>query len=303
MLNPIHLRSLRMVLECGSISRAAHRLGYSPSALSQQMSALERATGVQLFERAAHSLRPTEAGIRLGERSAPVLLELEALARELTTGQRRKTFRIGSSSALNCSVMPTVLRRCRTELPELELMIHDGEPSALIGWMVGSAALDLALLYQYEPLLYTWPRGFLVDRVAIDPIDVVLPAGHLAAARTSLPLASLAGEAWITHTAGVSGALSFERACAHAGFVPRVTGRSDEFSVIMSLVAAGHGIAAVPRTAALPVDGVVRRGLTDPTMSRSILALRRDVSDKESLDRLLGIFTVVLYELLGSVPA
>ena len=304
MLNPIHLQSLRTVVDCGSLTRAANRLGYSPSALSQQMNALERAAGTQLFVRTARSLRPTEAGLQLAERSVPLLLELEALARELPSGsEQRRRLHIGSSSAMNCSVMPAVLRRCRDQLPELDLIIDDGEPSYLIGQMVGEAALDLALLYRFEPAVYIWPRGFLVEHLADDPIDIALPVGHPALVRPFLTLASLAGEDWISHSAGVSGALSFERACSVAGFVPRLTARSDDFAVIMSLVAANHGIAAVPRTAALPIDGVVRRELVDPQMSRSILALRRDVADSGPVGEVLGIITDELQRLTGAAPS
>src|SRR4051794_4088351 len=111
MLNPTHLQSLRTVVECGSLTKAATRLGYSPSAISQQMSALERATGTRLFIRTARTLRPTDAGLRLAERSVPLLLQLEALARDLPEGTvRRRRLHIGSSSALNCTVMPTVLQ-------------------------------------------------------------------------------------------------------------------------------------------------------------------------------------------------
>jgi DNA-binding transcriptional LysR family regulator len=301
MLNPTHLQSLRIVVQCGSLTKAATRLGYSPSAISQQMSALERATGTRLFIRTARTLRPTDAGLRLAERSVPLLLQLEALARDLPDGTgRRGRLHVGSSSAMNCSVMPRVLRRCRDQLPGVELIIDDGEPSYLIGQLVGEAALDLALLYRFEPSVYMWPRGFQVDQLAVDPLDLAVPVGHPAAGQPALTMSSLAAENWITHTVGVSGTLSFERACADAGFVPHVTARSDEFSVILALVAAGHGIAAVPRTASLPVDGVVYRELLEPRMNRTILALRRDVADAELVSDVLGLVTEELERLTGT---
>ena len=279
MLNPIHLQTMRMVVECGSLTRAASRLGYSPSAVSQQMTALERAIGCALFVRTARTIRPTEAGVQLAQRSLPLLLELEALARDMAVdGGQRRRFHVGSSSALNCSVMPAVIRRCRADLPDVELVIDDGEPSYLMAQMVGEAALDLALLYRFEPAVYVWPRGFVADYLAMDPLDVVLPVSHPESARTSFSLAALADEAWISHTVGVSGSVAFDRACSNAGFVPRVTARSDEYAVIFALVAAGQGIAVVPRTAAISEPGVVRRELEDAGMSRSILALRRDSS-------------------------
>ncbi|WP_426243078.1 LysR family transcriptional regulator [Nocardioides sp. LHG3406-4] len=301
MLNPIHLQSLRTVVECGSLTRAASRLGYSPSAVSQQMTALERAIGCALFVRTARTIRPTEAGLQLARRSVPLLLELEALVRDLAqNGGQRRRFHIGSSSAMNGSVMPHVIRRCRTELPDVDLVIDDGEPSYLMAQMVGEAALDLALLYRFESAVYVWPRGFVADHLTVDPLDVVLPVDHPAAARPSLALADLADEAWISHTVGVTGSVSFNRACAVAGFVPRVSARSDEYAVILALVAAGQGIAAVPRTAAINVPGVTRRELTDTRLSRSILALRRDSPDNPLLFKVLDIITEELLRLIAS---
>lgn len=301
MLNPIHLQSLRTVVECGSLTRAASRLGYSPSAVSQQMTALERAIGCPLFVRTARTIRPTEAGLQLAQRSLPLLLELEALVRDLAAdGGQRRRFHIGSSSAMNCSVMPAVIRRCRTELPDVDLIVDDGEPSYLMAQMVGEAAFDLALLYRFESVVYVWPRGFVADQLAVDPLDVVLPVDHPCAARPSLTLAELADEAWISHSVGVSGSVSFNRACSRAGFVPRITARSDEYAVILALVAAGQGIAVVPRTAAINVSGVTRRELIDPRLSRSILALKRDSSDNPLVSKLLDMVTEELRRLTAS---
>ena len=108
------------------------------------------------------------------------------------------------------------------------------------------AALDVAVVYRFDQAAYLWPRDFGVRKLADDPLDLAVPVGHALAERQAVSLDQLADERWLTHTIGVSGAVSFERACVAAGFSPRVTARSDDYAVLLSLVRAGHGIAAVP---------------------------------------------------------
>src|SRR3981189_3516002 len=79
MLNPVHLRTLTMVIRTGSFADAARRLGYTGSAVSQQIAALERAVKMPLFERDAHSVRPTPAGEFLAERAREALAALGSL--------------------------------------------------------------------------------------------------------------------------------------------------------------------------------------------------------------------------------
>jgi DNA-binding transcriptional LysR family regulator len=78
-LNPIHLKTLLEVIRVGSFAAAALRLGYTASAVSQQMSALERATGTHLFERSARTAVPTEAAVVMARHAAKVLTDMDAL--------------------------------------------------------------------------------------------------------------------------------------------------------------------------------------------------------------------------------
>lgn len=298
MLNPVHLRTLREVVRHESIAVAAHQLGYTASAVSQQMSALERQCGVLLFERTGRSVRPTAAGLRLAERSIGVLLGMEALVRdvaEVATGGPG-SLHLGSFPSATRHLLPGVLETWPAERPDVTLYVSDGEPSQLIQHLVGEAGLDVALVYRFDQGGYVWPRGFEVHHVGDDPLDVALPAGHPAAERGPLALADLDGEHWITHTTGVGGALAFERACAAAGFSPKVRARSDDYAAILALVRAGHGLALVPRTALRDEDGVVGCELAQPTLTREILALTRR-PDEEPVERLLALIADELRDL------
>src|SRR5512145_1139231 len=97
LINPVHLRTLVEVTRLGSFAAAATRLGYTASAVSQQMSALERDTGVELFQRSARSIHPTEAALVMTRHAAKVLTDIEALmaAASRTGDTARQELRLG----------------------------------------------------------------------------------------------------------------------------------------------------------------------------------------------------------------
>ena len=83
MLNPVHLRTLVEVVKTGSFAEAARRLGYTSSAVSQQISAFERAVGVTLFEREAHSIRPASAALLIADRGGELLAAFDGFEHEV----------------------------------------------------------------------------------------------------------------------------------------------------------------------------------------------------------------------------
>src|SRR5919198_4924549 len=83
MINPLHVQTVREVVRSGSFADAARNLGYTASAVSQQVAALERASGVVLFERRARSIRPTDAAFLLVRKGSDVLSAIDSLQREL----------------------------------------------------------------------------------------------------------------------------------------------------------------------------------------------------------------------------
>jgi DNA-binding transcriptional LysR family regulator len=299
MLNPLHLRTLQEVVRHGSMVVAARRLGYTASAVSQHISALERATGVTLFERTGRSVRATAAAVLLAERSHGVLAGMESLMRDVAgvAEQRTRVLKVGCFPSASRHVMPAVLAGLREQLNGLEVYLSDGEPSHLIQELVEKAALDVAVVYRFDQAAYLWPRDFKVRELAEDPLDLAVAAAHPLAGRDAVSLAELAEERWITHTMGVSGALSFERACVAAGFSPRISARSDDYAVILALVHAGHGIAAVPRTALREAAGVTRLRL-DERLGRTVLALTRTEEDP-TVEHFLAALTAELDRLTG----
>jgi DNA-binding transcriptional LysR family regulator len=140
---------------------------------------------------------------------------------------------------------------------------------------LGAGDIDLALLYDYEPIRSMLDGELELTRLLEDPYDIILPAGHRLAERKTLKLRDLAGESWISSTVGNGCRRIHERACEDAGFEPKVAFESDDTLAVQSLVAAGVGVTMLPRLALSTVHpGVVVRELPRGSLARRIWAAR-----------------------------
>ena len=277
MLAPHQLHTLRTVLATGSYAGAAAELRYTPSAVSQQMSALERATGLVLFERSAHSIRATPHAELLAERAAGVLAMLAALDREVAAIARGEAgqLRIGSFPTASARLLPGALAALRQQRPGVDVEVDEGELDELLPRLL-SGELDLALAYRYDTVPAGWPAGLVETELLREPLSLLLPAGHrLAGVGQPVRLAALAGERWVAPLADSPGALNLERLAARAGFVPRVSFRSNDYSVVRGLVAVGLGVALVPGLGIGETEGVVPAPLAGRAPRRAVLALHR----------------------------
>lgn len=276
MLAPHQLHTLRTVLATGSYAGAAAELRYTPSAVSQQMSALERATGLVLFERSAQSVRPTAHAHLLAERAADVLALLAGLDREVAAIARGETgqLRIGSFPTASARLLPAALATLRQQRPGVEIEVDEGELDALLPRLL-SGALDLALAYRYDTVPAGWPGQLAETELLREPLFLLLPAGHRLAGAGALRLAALAAERWVAPLADSPGALNLDRLAARAGFEPRVSFRSNDYSVVRGLVGAGLGVALVPGLGISDTDGVLPTPLLGRPPRRAVLALHR----------------------------
>ncbi|MBO8196556.1 LysR family transcriptional regulator, partial [Streptomyces oryzae] len=160
MLKPPHLLTLRAVVRSGSFVIAARELGYTASAISQQVSALEKETGLRLFEREAHGVRATAAAHRLVELSAPVLAALDDLdhqVQQLATGATGR-LRLGSFPTAGVRLVPAALSELARTHPRAEIQLEEGEPDELVT-ALNEGELDVALAYEYGLEPRQWPEG------------------------------------------------------------------------------------------------------------------------------------------------
>jgi DNA-binding transcriptional LysR family regulator len=275
-LAPTQLQTLRVVLSTGSFAAAAAELNYTASAVSQQMSALERATGLVLFERSPHSSRPTVHATLLADRSTELLAILDGLDREVAAIARGEVgqLRIGSFPTASARLLPQALATLSSQRPGVDIAVDEGELDSLLPRLL-SGELDLALAYRYEAVPAGWPDQLVETVLLREPLSVLLPQRHPLATAGPARLASFAEDRWVAPLAGSPGALNLDRLAARAGFRPRISFRSNDYSVVHGLVAAGLGVALVPGLALSDTAGVHPLALAGRGQRRTVLALHR----------------------------
>lgn len=276
MLNPTHVRTFGEVLATGSFAEAANRLGYTASAVSQQISALERSTGLTLFERGARRIRPTRAAQVLGERCAQVLDELTALeqeARALAAGQRGLV-RVGSFATAAATLVPWALARFLQQQPEAEVSLEEGEPEELVRMLLDDT-LDLALVYEYDLVPQRRHQQLTVSELVREGLFILLPPAHREEGAAVIEPRDLAEETWIASRENTAGAQSLARLCAANSFEPRVAFRTNDYDTVRELVQAGLGVALVPELAVTDAARPTAHPLRGSAPGRRVLAVRR----------------------------
>jgi DNA-binding transcriptional LysR family regulator len=275
MLDPLHLRTLTTVLETGSFAAAARRLGYTPSAVSQQIAALERAVHLPLFERGARSTRPTPAAAYLSTRGQEVLATLGALQddlRGLAEGVIG-TVRLGCFPTAGEHLLPSALAALAVSHPSVEILLDEGEPDELTP-RVHDGDLDVALVYRYTGAPVRRPRALTVTPLLREDL-VLLPAGHPQAGAGEVRFGELADAPWIATREGTAGATWLQRVCAEAGFEPRMGYRSNDYDVIRGFVRSGLGVALVPVLGSVPDPAVATARLAGVDVHRHVGVLTR----------------------------
>jgi DNA-binding transcriptional LysR family regulator len=276
MLSPTQLLTLRAVVHTGSFALAAQRLNYTPSAVSQQMSSLERGCGLELFERSPHSVRPTPHAEWLADRAADVIAQLEELAHDVEALARGEAgrLRIGSFPTASARLLPHVLSRLARDRPDVALQVEEDELGPLLD-RLRAGDLDLAIGYRYGGTTPTWPAGIVETPLLTERLWLVVPADHRLVDVDGVRLGALATQRWIAPREDTDGAVNLTRMAAAAGFTPRIAFRSNDYAVIHGLVAAGLGVAVIPELALVDRADVRRIRLTGRAMRRDVLALRR----------------------------
>ncbi|SDG26146.1 LysR family transcriptional regulator [Pseudonocardia oroxyli] len=281
-----HLATLHAVVATGSFALAARELGYTPSAVSQQVAALERDTGLVLFERQAHAVRVTAAGHRIAELARGILAgveELRAEAGRWADGQAGQV-RIGAFPTAGERIVPGALAAVAAKHPHAEVILTEGEPSALLD-PLAAGELDIALVYEYALRPRSWPDALVDTPLLHEDLLLLRPAEE----RETTPSAhELATRRWIASGRASDGATALVRWCAAAGFEPNVVHHSDDYDVVRELVVAVRGVAMVPALGHRPdtritatatgarrtVHVLHRRGDTNPLLPVVLSALR-----------------------------
>lgn len=303
MLNPVHLRTLTTVIRTGSFADAARHLGYTGSAVSQQIAALERAVKMPLFERDAHSVRPTPAGEFIAERARDSLAALGSLEddiRGMSQGSIGR-LRLGSFPTASERLLPLTLAAHTRQHPAVEVLLDEGEPDELIP-LLQVAELDLALVYRYNLVPRSWPRTLTATHLLDEPLVLLLPRSHPLAGSDAVPVGDLREETWIATREGTSGASCLRRMCAAAGFVPQVVYRSNDYDVITSFVASGLGVALVPTLGLMANPDVVATHFKEIEVHRQVTVLHGSSKANPAVDGLVRALQKSARALAEQIP-
>src|SRR3954470_9710839 len=274
MLSLPRLRVLHAAARTGSLTSAAEALSYTTSAVSQQITLLERETNARLLERHARGVRLTEAGRVLVEHTMAALDALDAAEEALVELQRGEggRLRFASFPTANAVMMPRALAAFRGSHPGVELILSERDrDEGLAG--VAERDLDLALVYEFSLVPVVVAPTVRLRPLLTEAVYIMLPKDHRLARRRRLRMGDLAEEAWIQGVRSGSTLDVWPTAGRAAGVEPQIVFRTDDQTTVRGLVAAGLGIAMVPSLilSSLP-PGVVVRALDQTTLTRTIMA-------------------------------
>jgi DNA-binding transcriptional LysR family regulator len=306
MLDLGRLQVLRELKQRGTVGAVAEALGYSPSAVSQQLAQLQRDLHVPLLERVGRRLRLTEAGEVLASQ-AEILLTQAQHAEESTRaagGRVAGVIRIvGHQTALLHLVAP-VLPTLRHRHPDLAVEILDEESEDVLR-KLALQEVDLVLYNEYVHMPTPRVAELDAEPLLTEPMRLVLPLRHRLAEAPSMRLADLKGDPWVSTHPGTRHAEMMERACTEVGgFRPMIRYYSNDIQVILSMIASGGAVGLLPELA-LPdgQPGVVARTLGDTDLRRRIVAWRRRGADgRPAIRAVLDTLRATAAELVAGRP-
>jgi DNA-binding transcriptional LysR family regulator len=274
MLSLSRLRVLSEVVSRGSFSGAAEALSYTQSAVSQAIARLEAETGAELVVRDRRGVRPTAAGAMLVEHAEAIFAQVAAAEADLDAvlGIRAGLLRVASFPSAGATLMPAAVATFRERHPGVTLTLAEGEPGE-IAPRLRAGEFDLALLFEFPGVRERPGAGLRNVALLEDPMHVGVPAAHALAAKPALTLEDLRDEEWVQTSASSPCARHVVRLCLAAGFEPNVTFESDDYETVQGLVAAGVGVALIPRLALTRVHpGIVVRELAPHSPARRVVA-------------------------------
>jgi DNA-binding transcriptional LysR family regulator len=285
MLDTHRLRMLREFAERGTIAAAAAALGYTPSAVSQQLAALERETGAVLLDRTARAAELTDAGRRLADHAGRILAMIEAAEADLSAAGPTGRVTVTAFPAAAVAFGPALVRRVRAH-PGLTLLLRETQREEGLR-LVRTGEADVALVADWSGRLPSAEsrRGrdgggtgtLRFYPLVRDPVVLVLPRGHPAADPDQpVDLDKLRDEPWLAAPATEPSRQAVDRLLAGTGGMPPAPWEFEGLSTILSLVARGIGIAALPRlTLAVGDRRVTVRELPGAAQARDVYAVAR----------------------------
>ncbi|MFJ5305116.1 LysR family transcriptional regulator [Streptomyces sp. NPDC088350] len=285
MLNLERLRTLDALARHGSVSGAAEALHVTTSAVSQQMSKLEREVGQQLLAKNGRGVRLTDAGRLLAEHAGRILSQVELAQADLEAqrGQVVGELRLSAFPTAARGLFPAALSALRARHPALRVRSTELEPESGIAGVV-RGDLDLAVVLDWYNKPMPLPDGLVKAPILDDPADVAMPAGHPLAGRDEVDLGEFADDEWITWAEGEFCHEWLMFTLRSRGIEPIIGHRAAETHTQLGLVAAGLGVCVAPLLGRRPMPaGVVTVPLKQRVRRHVYVVWRADADRRPSI--------------------
>jgi DNA-binding transcriptional LysR family regulator len=298
MLDVRRLRVLHTVHGHGSITAAAAVLGYSAPAISQQLASLEREVGMRLTERVGRGIVLTPAAEILVAHTDALLAQLDAAEADVAALRDHVagSVRLAAFPSAGATFVPRAWAALAASAPHVDVDLEELEPDESLA-AITQGQLDIAVAHEYDVLPRPLGPEFERRELLADPVFLAVPddwvdrialdAGLGRRDGAEIALTAFAREPFLASRNGTSCAEMTRRACAYAGFVPRVVARANEFPVLLGLVAAGAGVALIPELAAVHVPESVRLVRPARPIVRQIFAVSRRGGDRKPAVRVV----------------
>lgn len=288
--NFLHIRALRAVVDHGSFSGAGKVLGYTTSAISQQISQLEKTLGVSLFERGPRSVTVTAAGEQMYELGAGLLGSLAEIADKMNTHSNGVLgrLRVTAAGSAAAQLMPRAVAKIVADNADAEISVVSPGAHADVGQAVRTGEADIGLVCEYAGLLP--PLDIGLERTTLLSEEMVVLGRDQGPSGIRESIREFSDEPWVSGSRGSLQDSVLNSVCRTADFTPRVLHRSDDLDVIRGFVNQGLGIALVP-VLALGIDRNIRLyRLNEVAARRQVLLVSRATDRNPLVDIAISAF-------------
>ncbi len=259
------------------MAAVASACGLTASAVSQQLSTLEGEAGIKLVEPAGRRVKLTAAGIRLAAHAETILNAVEAARLDMgvVSTEPSGTLEIGCFGTFAKAHLVPAIVRARRRHADFHVVVHELEPEDAVD-AVRVGRCDAAIIYSHSLVPRPVDQSFISRTLLKEPVVLALPAS-LRTLPMVVDLAELADCDWIGGSRGPGGYDLTSRACALAGFAPRITHSIDDYDLLLRMVSAGLGVSFVPAVALdlSPTTGVAVRTASGPALQRTVEIITR----------------------------